>query len=287
MIGPQSRSRADHDDHQFRCQIFADGWALTHQPHFRPCVHRDVISSDAGAAIAAIKGEVCTTEPTIAQPDERIPVTPADIFPATARLLGANAFRQLWSDFSRVGVDWLATGRGFADFLRQHRYGDDMPALADLALLELTCHQAQHAADLPSFSACCLPAELLRQHPDMRLRLQPGWHYVTLDHAVQGLLAGHQDRANLLRLAVHEATHLRLMPGEGHPDLLVLSPADYAFEASLAQHATLTTATTAARQHRADYDGIQALQQLIDAGGVIDCLLHPQIRSDTAGVPGF
>lgn len=250
-------------------------------------MHRDVISTDADAAIAAIKGEVCATAPAIVKPGERIPVTPADIFPVTARLLGANAFRQLWSDFSRVGADWLAAGRGFADFLRQHRYGDDLPALADLALLELTCHQAQQAVDLPSFSACCLPRELLRQHPDMRLRLQPGWHYVTLDYAVQELMDGGLDRAGLLRLATREATHLRLMPGEARPDLLVLSLADYAFETSLSQHATFTAATMAARQHQADYNGIQALQRLIDAGGVIDCLLHPQNRGDTAGALGF
>src|SRR5262249_44140796 len=168
----------------------------------------------------------------MAQPGERIPVTPADIFPATARLLGANAFRQLWSDFNRVGADWLAAGRGFADFLRQHRYGE-LPALADIALLELTFHQVQRAADLPSFGACCLPAELLRQHPDMRLRLQPSWHYVTLDHAVHGMMAGRLDRAGLQRLANSQVTHLRLMPGDIRPDLQVLSAADYAFETSL------------------------------------------------------
>jgi len=246
-----------------------------------------VVSADAQAAIAAIKGEVCVTEPKTAQPTGRLPVTPADIFPATARLLGANAFRQVWSDFSRVGADWLAAGRGFADFLRQHRYGGDLPVLADLALLELTCHQAQYATDLPSFGACCLPAELLRQHPDMRLRLQPGWHYVTLDYAVHGLMAGRLDRTNLQRLAARATTHLRLMPGAAGPELQVLSMADYAFETGLVQHATLAAATAAAHQHQADYDGIQALQRLIEAGGVVDCLLHPHTKGTAGGGPGF
>lgn len=266
---------------------FVDGCALTHQPHFRPCIHREVISADAEAAIAAIKGEVCATEPMMTSVAERLPVTPADIFPVTARLLGARAFRQVWSDFSRVGADWLAAGRGFADFLRQHRSGAGLPALADLALLELTSHQVQHAGDLPSFAACCLPPELLRQHPDMRLRLQPGWHYLTLDYAVHDLMSEHLDRAVLQQSGVRLTTQLRVMPGAIRPDMQTLSAADYAFETTIAKHATLAVAILAARQYQPDYDGIQALQRLIEAGGVIDCLLHPQAPGTAGAAPGF
>ncbi len=209
------------------------------------------------------------------------PTLPSDIFPLIARLLGPDAFRQLWSDFSRAGQSWLASGKGFADYLRQHRYGKELPALADLALLELTSHQVQRSDDLPSIGACCLPPDLLRQHPELRLRLQPGWHYVRLGHAVQELAQERLDLAALRRPSMTEPVRLRLMPAEDRPDWRVLSAAAYAFETSLARHATLQAATEAARQHDPTFDSIAALQPLIEAGGVVDILLHPQ----TSGQP--
>ncbi|HVI91642.1 MAG TPA: hypothetical protein VM659_25320 [Dongiaceae bacterium] len=249
-------------------------------------MHRNVIGADTQEAIAAIRGEVCAVDsvpagsprpaPTKTSADSATPILPTDIFPIVTRLIGADAFRAVWSDFSRVGPDWLAAGRGFADFLREHRAGRDLPVLADIAVLELARHQVQRATDLPSIGACCLPANLLTQHLDLRLRLQPGWHYVTLGHAVQDLPQDRLDLAALQRLSIEQVTYLRLMPGEGRSDHQLLALADYAFETSLARHLTLAVAIEAARQVEAGYDGIRALGHLIDAGGVVDVLLHPQ-----------
>lgn len=257
---------------------------MAHQPLFRNCQHREVVGSgvvagDAAAAVAAIRGDICSVDLIPASGKAIAPATavlPSDIFPLVTRLLGPEAFRQLWSDFSRAGPSWLAAGKGFADFLRQHRYGQELPALADLALLELTSHQVQRSGDLPSIGACCLPVAVLRQHSDLRLRLQPGWHYVTLDHAVQELTADHLDRAALRRLGVVTPVQLRLMPAESRPDWLALSAADFAFETLLARHATLQAASEAAAQIDPSFDGVTALQHLVEAGGVVDILLHPQ-----------
>ncbi|HEX9448212.1 MAG TPA: hypothetical protein VF920_09530, partial [Dongiaceae bacterium] len=200
---------------------------MAHQPHFRNCQHRDIVSGgvvggDAIAAVAAIRGEVCAVDPAAPVSGKMTnpvaPTLPSDIFPLVARLLGPDAFRQLWSDFSRAGQSWLASGKGFADYLRQHRYGKELPALADLALLELTSHQVQRSDDLPSIGACCLPPDLLRQHPELRLRLQPGWHYVRLGHAVQELAQERLDLAALRRPSMTEPVRLRLMPAEDRPD---------------------------------------------------------------------
>jgi hypothetical protein len=261
---------------------------VAHQPHFRTCLHRDavgggVIGGDAASALAAIRGEFCATEPAMAAGKATAgatPILPGEIFPHVVRLLGPDAFRQLWSDFSRAGPDWLAGGKGFADFLRQHRYGQELPALVDLALLELTSHQVQRAPDLPSIGACCLPRELLKQHPDLRLHLQPGWHYVTLGHAVQELAADRLDRSALRRLRIAGSVQLRLMPGMRQADWLALTAAAYAFETMLTRHETLRAATETARRIDPRFDGIATLQRLIEAGGVVDILLHPHAPGD-------
>ena len=260
------------------------GEALAHQPHFRPCLHRGVIGTDAHAAIAAITGDICTVPSSASSAPPRrsrkrpadgaAPQLPTGIFPITARLLGDGAFREVWAEFAKVSADWLASGRGFADYLRAHRYGRGLPAISDLALLELTSHQVQRAADLPSIGTCCLPPDVLRRHPDLRLRLQPGWYYLKLGHTVLELLEERLDPGALQRLSVPQETHLRLMPGELRADYETLSPAAYAFETGLSKHATLATATEAARLRQAEFDGIAALQRLIEAGGVVDILLH-------------
>src|SRR6185369_3875827 len=129
--------------------------------------------------------------------------------------------------------------------------------------LELASHQAQRAGELPSIGSCCLPAELLVLHPDMLIRLQPGWHHVSLDYPVQEISAEHLNLKALQRLATPVATWLRLMPGERATDWEKLPVEDYAFESSLARHATFREALAAAGQYRPDYDGVQALRRLI------------------------
>ena len=236
---------------------------------------------------------------------------PADIFPTVRRLLGSNGFRQLWSDFRRSRRDPALPPRGFGTYLAANRrnvlrLGQDLPMLSDVARLDFAIHLARRPAQTPAIAS--LPEDLIRQHPQLMLRLQPGWLYLSLNWPVQRLLQDSRpqnlrrmiqareqgsegDRVlNLLRLSASPApptsgpatsapaTSAPATPGPATPDgVLVeeLSRAAFTFESALAAGQSFTIAELAARQHDTGFDGSLALRRLIAAGGVTELLLTP------------
>lgn len=250
---------------------------------FRDCVHHGIAGPTPAHILASIRAEYCLPPGSPAQASQGAPqgarakavlLQPED-FPALARALGADAFRQLLGDFHRRPDQAGGGLRDLPEFLAQHRYGRATPALLDLARLERTLAASERAPETRSIGACCLPPALLRGHPGLTLAFHPAWHWLQLESPAdawrEALLGDLGDGAPPLP----RATRLRLAPEQGRSGAQRLSPDSFAFERALQAGLDLQRAVRAAATFTPGFDGVAALQPLLMAGAVIDVDLHP------------
>jgi hypothetical protein len=175
----------------------------------------------------------------------------------------------LWQNYRGSVAVGAGDPRGFATFLAQQEEGRAEPALADLARLDLGFYLAGMVDREPSIGTCCLPADIIANHGDLVLRLQPSFRYLPLRFAV------HEWEGGALP-TTPTPLRLRLSPGEEGVRTDVLSAARFAFEASLARGFALSIAKAAALNHAASFDEIATTLDLVAGGAVADVMLHPK-----------
>jgi len=213
--------------------------------------------------MAAIRGDICTSRPTPRAVDAIL------VYRLVGRHIGMRRLAGLWQDY-RGGVG-AGDPRGFAAFLQQQEEGGAGPALADLARLDLAFYLAGMADREPSIGTCCLPADIIANHGDLVLRLQPSFRYLPLRFAV------HEWQGGALPVApASEPLRLRLSPGEESVRTDILPAARFAFESSLARGFALSSAKAAALNHATSFDQIATTLDLVADGAVADVMLHPK-----------
>lgn len=249
---------------------------------FRDCVHQGVAGTDPDQILACIRAEYCLPRVALPAPP-RIAATSTAVvqledFAALAGALGREAFRQLTADVLRHR-DPGATLAQLPEFLAGHRYGRATPALIDLAKLDLAMALSDRAPGVRSIGACCLPADLLRAHPDLTLAFHPAWRWLELaspaDHWRAELLAGAEEAF----APAPRRVQLRLHPRQGKISIERLSPIVFAFEQALQRNASLRQAedhAAAATSGLARFDAVQHLQTLLIAGAIVGMQLHPE-----------
>lgn len=243
---------------------------------FHECVHHGIAGPTPDHILASIRAEYCLPRATL--PGLRVATTAGapslqlEDFPALARALGADAFRQLTGDLRRRAdggnLEYLP------EFLSQHRYGRATPALVDLAWLELALALSDRAPATRSVGACCLPPELLRAHPDLTITLHPAWRLLDLavpaDDWRDELLAGME----VPPPPATRPTRLRIHPYRGASVGRRLKAVEFAFERALSHGASLRRATIAVGGD-GHFDAIGHLQSLLMEGAVAGAQLHP------------
>lgn len=227
-------------------------------------MHRQVAGPTAAAVAAAVRGDHCA--PAAA------PIDAGSLFYGVAQVLGMDGFRALWSAFQQ------SPRRGnpleFADFIATRPQGQAVPALADLARFDLAYGLAAQPGPMPSVAACCLPELLLRSHPQMLLRFQPGWRYLALNWPVHRLLAQVPTTA-LLEQLVPEVVRLRIAPTGMGVALEELDAAAYALQTALRGGQRLGEAAHAAAAIDPAFDPFSVVAGLVEAGAIMDVVLHP------------
>lgn len=215
--------------------------------------------------MAAIRGDICASRPAPRAVDAIL------VYRLVGRRIGMRRLAGLWQDYRGSVAVGAGDPRGFAIFLEQQEEGRAEPALADLARLDLAVYLAGMADREPSIGACCLPADIIANHGELVLRLQPSFRYLPLRFAV------HEWRDGALPAApAPEALRLRLSPGEESVRTEILPAARFSFEASLARGFALSSAKAAALNHATSFDEIATTLNLVADGAVADVMLHPK-----------
>jgi hypothetical protein len=149
-----------------------------------------------------------------------------------------------------------------------------LPALADLARFDLAFGLAAQPGPTPSVGGCCLPEALLREHPDMLLRFQPGWRYLTLGWPVHRLAAA-APTAGMLRALTPEVVRLRIAPTGMGVDVAELDAAAFALQTALRGGKRLGAAVRIAAAVDPSFDPLPVVAGLVEAGAIMDVVLHP------------
>lgn len=150
--------------------------------------------------------------------------------------------------------------------------------MADLARLDLGLFLAGLEDREPSIGACCLPIDLIASHPDLMLRLQPRFRYLSLAYPVHAWEAGAVDLPNV---PASQPILVRLVPDRSSNAAgilcALLPPARFAFESALARGRTLVAATKLAVLQDPAFDGLKGVAALIEEGAVADVILHTKL----------
>jgi hypothetical protein len=234
---------------------------------FRDCVHRGVVGASPEAVRAAVLGEHCAP-PTS-------PVEAGKVFLGVARVLGEAAFRETWAAFQKQRGSGLPDPRLFADFLEPYSREIALPQLVDLARFDFAYFLAAQPSPMPSIGACCLPEAMIRSHPELMLRFQPGWRYLHLSWPVHLLLPEILSAQRLAKLSRRASLGIRVGPDGDGVALAELPPAAFVLEDSLRSGKRLADATAAARAIDATIDPFPIVARLVEAGAIIDAVLHP------------
>ncbi len=227
-------------------------------------MHRQVAGPTAAAVVAAVRGDVCA--PGAA------PMEAGSLFFGTAQVLGEAEFRALWAAFQ--GAQPRGYPLDFADFMAAHPSGRALPPLADLARFDLAYTLAAQPGPMPSVAACCLPEPLISSHPEMLLRFQPGWRYLTLNWPVHRLLA-ETPTAALLQALTSEHVHLRIAPTGMGVGIAELDAASFALQTALRSGKRLREAVASAAAIDLSFDPFSVVAGLVEAGAIMDVVLHP------------
>jgi hypothetical protein len=233
--------------------------------HFRECVHRDVVGPTEAAVVAAVLGDYCM--PAAA------PIEATALFYGVAQVLGGTRFKAIWSAFQKSAPKMNPLD--FAAFLAAQEEGRAIPALADLARFDLAFGLAAQPGPAPSIGACCLPDATLIGHPEMRLRFQPGWRYLQLDWPVHELMPEAATPEALLALRGPGPVRLCVSSGGMGVAVRELAPADFALQSALRNGERLSRAIEAARAIDPALDAIAIVSGLVEAGAIMDVVLHP------------
>jgi hypothetical protein len=234
---------------------------------FRDCLHRGVIGPTPEAAVAAILSEACMPAGS--------PVEADAVFLGVAQVLGGTAFRAVWSQFQKRSGPATPDPRLFAEFLSEQEPGRTLPQLVDLARFDLAHFLAAQPSATPSIGACCLPEALIRAHPELVLRYHPGWRYLQLNWPVHRLLPEILSASRLGQLIGPVAIGIRIGLGDEGVTVEDLSPASFALQTGLRSGQRLADAAAAAQAIDPTLDPFAIVARLINAGAVIDAILHP------------
>lgn len=200
------------------------------------------------------------------------------VFRKVARVIGPKHLAELWQAHRSEGRLEARDPRAFAAFLAGQDVGREHPALADLARLDLGLFLAGLEDREPSIGACCLPADLIQGHPDLMLRLQPSFRYLSLSYPVHHWAATDTDLPNA---PASQSILLRLTPDRSDDIAAVtyetLPSARFAFESSLARGRTLAAATKLAALQDSAFDGTKGVASLIEEGAIADVILHAKL----------
>ncbi|MBI2254702.1 MAG: hypothetical protein HYU58_08795 [Proteobacteria bacterium] len=215
--------------------------------------------------VAAIRGDICTSRPAPRAVDAVL------VYRLVGRHIGMRRLAGLWQDYRGSVAVGAGDPRGFAAFLGQQEEGRAEPALADLARLDLAFYLAGMVDREPSIGTCCLSAEIIANHMNLVLRLQPSFRYLPLRFAV------HEWQGGALPAApAAEPLRLRLSPGEENVRTEILAAPRFVFESALARGVVLLSASAAALNHTTSFDAIATTLDLVAAGAVADVMLHPK-----------
>lgn len=246
---------------------------------FRDCVHRNIAGTTPEAIISAViaaPSEVCAP---------LVPPTDAgSVFIGVTQALGDRCFRDLWTRFQSRSAGRKANPMDLPAFIEGDPVSRDLPPLADLAAFDFAYFLAAQPSPTPSIGACCLTETLARQHPELMLRFQPGWRVLTLDWPVHRLLA-ETVTAEKLRALPAEPTRLRVAPVTPGVALTELAPANHALELGLRSGARLAEAARAATAFAADFDPYPVVAALVEAGAIVDAILHPADSNASLPIP--
>lgn len=215
--------------------------------------------------MAAIRGEVCSSRPTPRAVDAIL------VYRQVGRHLGVRRLAELWQAYRGSAEFGTGDPRGFAGFLARQEEGQAEPALADLARLDLGLYLAGMVDREPCIAACCLPADLIANHGELVLRLQPSFRYLPLRFLVHEWQSG-----DLPARPDTQPVRLRLSPGEGEVRREVLPAARFAFESALARGFTLAAAKAAALNFATSFDELVTTLDLVAVGAIADVMLHPK-----------
>ncbi|MBL8711036.1 MAG: hypothetical protein JNL25_17715 [Rhodospirillaceae bacterium] len=200
------------------------------------------------------------------------------MFRKVAHVIGPGRLAELWHAHRSESRPEARDPRAFAAFLAGRDVCRAYPALADLARLDLGLFLAGMDDREPSIGACCLPADLIESHPDLMLRLQPSFRYLSLSYPVHHWVATETDLPKtpadqriLLRLAPDRSSDMDTVLCE------ILPPARFAFESSLARGRTLGAAMKLATMQDPAFDGTKGVASLIEDGAIADVILHAKL----------
>jgi hypothetical protein len=242
---------------------------LSRSLQFRHCIHQSPATGDVSSIVAAIRGDACGFRPSPRGVDALV------VFQRVAQVIGPRRLVELWQAYRGEGRPEARDPRNFAPYLAGREVAQEHPALPDLARLDLGLFLAGLADREPSIAACCLPTGLISEHPDLMLRLQSSFRYLSLAYPVHTWVAGKGDLPNF---AADQPILLRLAPNRSGNDVSIardlLSPARFTFESSLARGRTFVAATKAAVLQDPGFDGQQGITSLISEGAIADVILH-------------
>jgi hypothetical protein len=236
---------------------------------FRHCIHQGLAKGDVSSIVAAIRGDVCGLRPPPRGVDALV------VFQRVAQVIGPRRLADLWLAHRSEGRPEARDSRAFAPFLAGQEVAQEHPALPDLARLDLGLFLAGLTDREPSIGACCLPAGLIAEHPDLMLRLQSSFRYLNLTYPVHTWVAGNDE---LPTAPAGWPILLRLAPDRSGTEINIardlLSPARFAFESSLARGRTFDAATRSAALQDPAFDGQRAIASLVEEGAIADVILH-------------
>jgi hypothetical protein len=234
---------------------------------FRDCVHRDIVGPTTDAVMAAVLGEHCA--PGTA------PMEAGSLFYGVTQVLGETEFGKVWAEFQKSNIGRKANPLSFADFLTAHEHGRALPALPDLARLDLAYALAAQPGPMPSVAASCLPEATVRAHPGMMLRFQPNWRYVGLAWPLHRLPADALTPDVIRTFPGAEPCGIRLAPTGMGVSVTELAPADFALQSALRNGRRLGEAIAAAHAIDLSFDPFSVVAGLVESGAIMDAVLHP------------
>jgi hypothetical protein len=179
-------------------------------------------------------------------------------YPVTQQLVGEAFFHHMALDFAATNRPaspvLIGYGEGFADFIRDHPGGRDVPYLADVAALESLWWQAYHAPEaepLPGSALAGIPAEELAAR---RLALHPSVGLISSPFAIGAIWEAHHGGAAMAEIAIRSRQSVLVARPRAEIVLRVVPPESYAFLSALNSGTTLADAAESAFADHPQFD---------------------------------
>lgn len=195
-------------------------------------------------------------------------------FPATGWFIGTETLESAVRLFVRAhppsALCIAEYGQDFPTFVAALPGLERVPCLQAFADLDWHLGRLAVAVDLPAISRNSLAAIPPEHLADTKLTIQPGTHYLEASRPVDDLIGRYlandvQDRIELPEMAVW----LEVRGSRGAFRFARLTPATFAFRASLASGMSIGDSAGRAWGADAAFDPGAALAQLVDSGLVI------------------